>query len=71
MIKIRANEELFNKIKYITEGLNSFLPAIVQNDMEVTEDEIEEFTEKYTKMMDELEKVMEEVNKYVMKGEER
>lgn len=65
MIKIKANEELFNEIKDVTYELHTYLPTIIQNDMEISEDEFEEYVEKYNEMMDELELVTEKILNYI------
>ena len=65
MIKIKANEELFNEIKDVTYRLHIYLSTIIQNDMEISEDEFEEYVEKYNEMMDELELVTEKILNYI------
>jgi len=43
MYKIKADEKLFDDIKEILRQMELFLPIIIQNDMEITQDEYIDF----------------------------
>jgi len=65
--KIEANEELFNKIKSITKEMNLFLPTIIQNDMEISQDEYIDFFDNYEKYINKLDDWMIEVKHQIKK----
>ena len=67
MYKIKADEKLFNEIKEILRQMEIFLPTIVQNDMETTQDEYVDFFDNYEKYINKLDDWMIEVKHQIKK----
>jgi len=67
MYKIKADEKLFNEIKEILRQMEIFLPTIVQNDMETTQDEYVDFFDNYEKYINKLDDWMIEVKNCIIK----
>jgi len=67
MYKIKADEKLFNEIKEILRQMEIFLPTIVQNDMETTQDEYVDFFDNYEKHINKLDDWMIEVKNCIIK----
>jgi len=67
MYKIKADEKLFNEIKEILRQMEIFLPTIVQNDMETTQDEYVDFFDNYEKYINKLDDWMIEVKYHIIK----
>jgi len=67
MYKIKADEKLFDDIKEILRQMELFLPTIIQNDMEITQDEYIEFFDRYEKYINKLDDWMIEVKHHIIK----
>ena len=66
MYKIKADEKLFDDIKEILRQMELFLPTIVQNDMEITQDEYIDFFDNYEKYINKLDDWMIEVKNCII-----
>jgi len=67
MYKIKADEKLFDDIKEILRQMELFLPTIIQNDMEITQDEYIDFFDNYEKYINKLDDWMIEVKHQIKK----
>lgn len=65
MIKIKADEKLFNEVKDILYSMDIFLPNIVQNNMEITEEEYFSYLEEYEKFINKLDDWLIKIKKHV------
>jgi len=67
MYKIKADEKLFDDIKEILRQMELFLPTIIQNDVEITQDEYIDFFDNYEKYINKLDDWMIEVKHQIKK----
>ena len=57
-LKIKADKEKFDEIKNLTHILNICLPDIVQNDIEMSLEELDEFLDTYNEKIAELDNLI-------------
>lgn len=57
MITIRANEELFKKWKFLGMQIG-LLSSIVQNDIDISEEQLQQFVQEYNDLRKEMQDIM-------------
>lgn len=65
MVKIKADEKLFDEIKDILYRMNTYLPTIVQNDMEISGEEYLSYLDEYEKFINRLDDWLMKVKKHI------
>lgn len=69
-MKIKANEKLFNKWKKLADRIGFFAPQIVQNDMEISIEDIQEHFKFVDGLRQEFNDLNSETNTYIFTEEE-
>lgn len=67
MYKIKADVELFKRGKQLAIATGS-LSSIVQNDMEITEEDVQEFNQHIDKLLSDIEAHRRAVNEYILRS---
>ena len=65
IFKAKADRVLFLEIKTILEEIRAFLPPIVQNDMDISGEDLVDFVDKSHKYINKLENWVQKVKKHI------